>query len=82
MTYIFVSSKLSKIEEDKDRLRDEIKTLTERCNSLESIKNRLIEEHTKTLERAEKLWKQRPINWDDVSVGEYGWCECGGVWMV
>ena len=19
---------------------------------------------------------------DGVSVGEYGWCECGGVWMV
>ena len=70
--YIFVSTKVSKLDEDRDRLRDEIQALTEKCSTLESTKNRLVEEQTRTLERADKLWKQRPINWDDVSVCERG----------
>ena len=77
--YVY-SSKLSKSDDERERLRDDIRTLTEQCSSLEAAKNRLVEEQAKTLERADKLWKQRPISWDDVSEGgDRGWVEEEGV---
>ena len=35
------------------------------------ISPRLVEEHTKTLEKVTELWKQKwPVNWDDVSYNQ------------
>ena len=68
------------MDEERESLQDEIKALTIQCNTLESTKNRLVEEQTRTLESADKLWKQRPIGWDDVSEwrgGKGGGGMCG-----
>ncbi len=35
---------------------------------------RLVEDHDKTLDRVAERWKQNwPMEWDDVSVGGWGW---------
>ena len=51
---------------------EEIGRLDKENVSFRSKNDRLMEEHAKTLERIDELWKERQkIKWGDVSIGHY-----------
>ncbi|XP_064405216.1 disks large homolog 5-like isoform X2 [Halichondria panicea] len=61
-----MSNKLMRAEDEKERFAVECERLQLQCEQMKSTQARLVEEHSKTLERVTELWKQKwPVNWDD-----------------
>ena len=55
-------------EQERDKLSIEIGRIGMQCQHLKSTQERLVEEHSKTLERVNELWKQKwPGAYDEVS---------------
>ena len=49
---------------------EEVKNLDSENQTLRNKHDKIVEEHAKTLERVDELWKQKwKINWDGVSGG-------------
>lgn len=76
------------------RCAEEVQHLDSENQVLRSKHDKIVEEHAKTLERIDELWKQKwKINWDGVSVQTDGcaWSEwilcmpeswvCSGLWQ-
>ena len=61
------SAQLINTEQERDRLSIEINRLGLQCQQLKSTQERLVTEHSKTLERVNELWKQKwPGAYDEV----------------
>ncbi len=61
------SSKVLKAEQEKDKLSMGCERLEAQCQQHKAREARLVEEHTKTLERVNELWRQKwPYTWDEV----------------
>ena len=61
------SSKLVKTEQERDRIAIDCERLELQCQQLRVTNSRVVEDHTKTLERVNELWKQKwPPTWDEV----------------
>lgn len=62
------SAQLINTEQERDKLSIEINRLGMQCQHLKSTQERLVAEHSKTLERINELWKQKwPGAFDEVS---------------
>ena len=65
------SAKLISTEQEKDKLSIEVSRLGLQCQQLKSTQERVVEEHSKTLDRINDLWKQKwPGAYDEVEDGE------------
>lgn len=63
------SAQLINTEQERDKLSIEINRLGMQCQHLKSTQERLVAEHSKTLERINELWKQKwPGAFDEVSI--------------
>ena len=64
---MFDSAQLINTEQERDKLSIEINRLSMQCQQLKSTQERLVAEHSKTLERVNELWKQKwPGAYDEV----------------
>jgi chromosome segregation ATPase len=54
-----LSAQLINTEQERDKLSIEINRLGMQCQQLKSTQERLVTEHSKTLERVNELWKQK-----------------------
>ena len=67
--YFHCSAQLINTEQERDKLSIEINRLSMQCQQLKSTQERLVAEHSKTLERVNELWKQKwPGAYDEVSI--------------
>lgn len=65
---LYCSVQLINTEQERDKLSIEISRLGMQCQQLKSTQERLVAEHSKTLERVNELWKQKwPGAYDEVS---------------
>ena len=72
------SAQLINTEQERDKLSIEINRLGMQCQQLKSTQERLVAEHSKTLERVNELWKQKwPGAYDEVSYTLYCRLNCG-----
>lgn len=59
---------VASIEQERDRACVEAEQLQLHCKQLQDKQARLVEEHSKTLERVDQLWRRKwPVTWDEVS---------------
>jgi chromosome segregation ATPase len=61
-----LNTRLTGVLGEKRKLLDEIRLLDKENQSLRAKHDKIVEEHAKTLERVDDLWKQKwKINWDE-----------------
>lgn len=73
----YCSAQLINTEQERDKLSIEINRLGMQCQQLKSTQERLVAEHSKTLERVNELWKQKwPGAYDEVGFMPLGYYKC------
>ena len=64
-----LSGKLHVAEQERDRLSGENERLELQNQQLKGSQSRMVEEHARTLERFNLMWRQKcPVSWDEVSL--------------
>ena len=54
-------------EQERDKAAIASERWELQCQQLKEREARVVEEHSRTLERVDQLWKQKwPVNWDEV----------------
>ena len=62
-----LSGKLHVAEQERDRLSGENERLELQNQQLKGSQSRMVEEHARTLERFNLMWRQKcPVSWDEV----------------